>query len=235
MTPHAGDVAVLTGQRKAGFSMIIGQSILPPGDRMASLTIAAKATQMRIFFGMATGASRRSRPITAARFVTADALGFGMPANQRIIGQTVVERCRVKGDNPVSSTMMFAMTGFALLRSGGGFAVKTCTLVYVTCDAFVARQAHAVHGFFLESLVTAVTLLLQLGMGRAEGTRAYNFFPSGLRVGIGRQQDRTQQRQNGAPKPHQYICTATIWRTTVATKTKNKGKCRTCHNRSNRS
>ncbi len=138
MAAHTIGTAVLTRQRETGFGMAVRQDGLPACHCMTALAVSTQPTEMRIFLGVTADASCRGRSVIGAFGMATRTCCLRMPADKRVVGQTMVEFCRCKRDQSMPAPVMLAMAGLALLRPGVGFSMKTCGPTDVAGNPFVA-------------------------------------------------------------------------------------------------
>lgn len=113
MTGQAGSGSVLPGQRKAGLRVVERQRFLPIEYRMTTLAVSTQTAKMRVLLGMTGRTGCRSPAILVAISMTSNAGCFGMPTDQRVVGQIVIEAVLFERDQRKLATVMFAMTCFA--------------------------------------------------------------------------------------------------------------------------
>lgn len=202
MAPHAIGAAMLPSQRETGFGMVIRQDSFPAGHRMATLTVSTQPTEMRIFLGVTADASCRGRPVIGSFGMATRACCLQMPANQRIVSQTMVEFCWCKRDQSMSAPMMLAMTSLALLRPGVGFSMKPPGPANVAGNPLMTSKAFAVLGLTLERGMAAIALLLYFRVRGTQRSRADQLFPRALRTGVRCQQQQGDKRKDQPPEMH---------------------------------
>ncbi|WP_425233350.1 hypothetical protein [Sphingorhabdus sp.] len=125
-----------------------------------------------------------------------------MPADQRVVGQTMVEFCRCKRDQTMAAPVMLAMAGFALLRPGVGFAMKTPGPANVARNSLVASKAFVVLSLAFERGMAAIALLLYFRVCRTQWAGADQLFPRALGTGVRRQQQQGDKRKDQPPEMH---------------------------------
>lgn len=99
---------------------------------------------MWVFLGMAGCTGRRRAAILVGRAMASRTGCLGMPTNQRVVGQIVIEADLLERNQCKFAAMMFAMTGFARLRFGRRLAMKPLRLLDVGCDTLVTGKALSV-------------------------------------------------------------------------------------------
>jgi hypothetical protein len=117
--------------------MIEWQRLLPIEDRVATLTVPAEPSEVRVLFRMAGRADCRRRPVLVAIAMTGRTRSFGMSADQWIISEIVIEPGSFEGNQAKFATVVFAVTCLARLRLSGRFAMKSLRFLDVKCDPLV--------------------------------------------------------------------------------------------------
>lgn len=142
MASHTRGCPMLACQYKTRFSVIEGQRLFPAEHSMASLAVSTQSPEMRVLLGMAGRTSSCCSAKLIAIAMTARAGGLGMAANQRVVGQIVVEANLLERNQRKITAMMFTVACFTGLRFCRRFSVKSCGSLdirgntFVTCKTF---------------------------------------------------------------------------------------------------
>lgn len=144
MAGHTALCAVRAGQCKSGIGVVERQRRRPSGNAMAALAIAPQPPPMRFIAHMATGARGWRGAKMGAGAMAPGAGRARMAADQRIIGQRMVECRAIETHQRKAAPMMVAMTGTAFLCPRGGATVKPLPRRNVAGDTAMAGKAAAV-------------------------------------------------------------------------------------------
>lgn len=103
---------------------------------------------MWVFLGMAGCTGGRRTAILVGSAMASRTGRLGVPPDQWVIGQVMIEANLLERNQCKFSAMMFAVTGFARLRFGRRLAMKSLRLLDVGCDTLVTGKALSVLSLF---------------------------------------------------------------------------------------
>lgn len=202
MAGHAPRRAMRAGQCKSGAGMVEGQSRRPSGNAMTALAIAPQPPAMRFIAHMATGARGGRGAKMGAGAMTPGAGCARMAADQRIIGQRMVERRAIETHQREPAPMMVAMTGAAFLRSRGGATVETLPRRNIAGDTAMTGEATAVLRGARKRLVARIASRFEPRVRSSKRPRGYQSLHHALRAGALRAQHQRNRKKQASPKSH---------------------------------
>lgn len=159
---EAGRLLVLSEQRIVR-GRVVEFGLQPLRRFVAADAVAAHPVLVRFVFLVAIDAVRGRLPVFSIRRVAVFAFCVLVRSQQFKVSETMIERCLVKNDDDRITTLVFGMTGGALVGLNfGAFPVVSVFLIDVFCDIFVAIETELPLCFFVESFVAGGTLILQV-------------------------------------------------------------------------
>lgn len=204
MASHAALCTVRAGQRKSGAGVIERQCRCPSGNAMAALAIAAQPPPMRFIAHMATGARGWRGAKMGAGAMASGAGRARMAADQRIIGQRMVECRAIETHQRKAPPMMVAMAGSAFLCPRGGATVKSLPRRNVAGDTAMTGKAAAVLRGPRERLMAAVARCFEPRVRTGQRAGCDQPFHDALRDRALRAQHQRHRKKQAKPESHQY-------------------------------
>ncbi len=148
MAGVTGRLAVCKLELEVGL-VVIESGFSPFLRRVAAGTVFTQFARVRIVVGVAVGADLFGFPVLAVGAVAGNALGLGVPANQPVIGEAMIEIIPVQQNYPGIASTMIAVAGFTVLAGCVAvLAVESPFFCHVVRDQVMTVEAQ----FFLTGI-----------------------------------------------------------------------------------